>query len=446
MGVAIGDVNNDGLPDVLLTEYGRIRLFLNNGNGTFTDVTKQSGLDNPHWGTSAAFLDYDRDGWLDLVVVNYLDYDPTKVCDRGGWARDYCSPMSFPGTVTRLFRNRGLRGEGKKCVSFEDVTLASGLASRPGRGLGVVCADFNGDGWPDIFVANDAQANHLWINRHNGTFTEEAVPRGLAYDGMGYPLGNMGVALGDVDRDGRFDLFVTHLTEEHHTLWMQRRRGHFEDRTVWSNLNASHWRGTGFGTAFGDFDNDGNLDLAVVNGRVSRKSTTARWSTLESYWALFQERNQVFANTGDGRFRDISLNNAAFCGFNAVSRGLAMGSLRGDGSLDLLVTTIAGPARLFRNVAPKAGHWLLVHAIDPKLGGRDAYGAEITVRASGRSWKGLINPGQSYLCSNDPRAHFGLGRATRVESIEVQWPDGKKETFPGGPVDRKALLRKGDGK
>jgi Flp pilus assembly protein TadD len=247
MGVAIGDINNDGRPDVLVTEYGGIRLFLNNGNGTFTEVTREAGLDHPFWATSAAFVDYDRDGWLDLVVANYVDYDPTRTCRSGGTHQtDYCNPKVFPGTVAKLYHNRGpIPGSKTGAVQFEDVTLASGLGKLPGPGLGVVCADFDGDGWPDIFIANDAHANHLWINQHDGTFKEEAVQRGLAYNAMGQTQGNMGIALGDIENhgDGRFDLFVTHLTEESHTLWRQSPRGSFSDQTALARLANPRWRG-----------------------------------------------------------------------------------------------------------------------------------------------------------------------------------------------------------
>jgi hypothetical protein len=443
MGVAIGDVNNDGRPDVLVTQYGGIKLFLNNGDGTFTDVTKESGLDNPGWGTSASFIDYNRDGWLDLVVVNYVDYDPTEKCERGGWKADYCHPRTFPGTVTRLFRNRGrVSGSRNNLVTFEDVTLTSGLGTRPAPGLGVICADFNGDGWPDIFVANDAHANHLWINQQNGKFTEEATLRGLAYNGMGQPEGNMGIALGDVDGDGRMALLVTHLTEETNTLWKEESPGQFKDQTHAAGLTGSRWRGTGFGTVLGDFDLDGSLDLAVVNGRVSRRPT-AQPTRGESFWEPYTERNQLFANDGAGRFRDISESNSAFCGHPAVARGLACGVLRKhSGALDLLVTNVGGRARLYRNVAPRAGHWLLVRAVDGEHGGRDAYGAVVTVRAGKKKWVRWVNPGSSYLSSNDPRAHFGLGPVTRVDAIDVRWPDGKTQTFPGTNVDRSLRLVK----
>lgn len=442
MGVAIGDVNNDGWPDVLITQYGGIKLFLNNGDGkSFTDVTKEAGLDSLRWGTSAAFLDYDRDGWLDLVVVNYVDYDPTVQCAVGG-RPSYCHPSSFPGTVTNLYHNLGRTKDGKG-VRFEDVTLKSGLGRMPGPGLGVAGADFNGDGWPDIFVANDDKANHLWINQHDGTFKEEALIRGLAYNVLSHNQGNMGVALGDVDGNGELDVFVTHLTEEIHTLWLQEPRGLFRDRTAAAGLASPSWRGTGFGTVLADFDHDGALDLAIVNGRVAA-GPIADGVVLGPHWSHYAERNQLFVNDGRGKFQDVSPANASFCGQAMVSRGLAFGDIDGDGAIDLLVTTIGGPARLFRNVAPKKGHWLMVRAIDPKLN-RDAYGARIVVQAGERRWVGGIYPGQSYLCSNDCRAHFGLGSAQTVDSIRILWPDGVEEDFGQQQADRVVRLRKGEG-
>ncbi len=442
MGVAIGDVNNDGLPDVLITEFAGVRLFLNNGDGTFADVTEAAGLKSPLWATSAAFVDYDRDGWLDLVVVNYVEYDPSWNCAGLGGRRDYCHPNQFTGTVTKLFRNRGLTGS--KSVRFEDRTKASGLFQRPGPGLGVACADFDGDGWPDIFVANDGKPNHLWINQKDGTFKEEALERGIACNGLGQAQANMGVALGDVDGDGDLDVFVTHLTAETHALWTQGPRGAFQDRTAQAGLARPPWSGTGFGTVLADFDHDGALDLAVVNGRVVR-GQPANPEELGPFWATYAERNQLFANEGGGRFRDISSFNHPFCGTAGVSRGLVVGDVDGDGALDLLVTKTAGRARLYRNVAGARGHWLMVRAVDPALK-RDAYGAAITIEAGGRRRVGWVNPGQSYLSSHDPRVHFGLGAAERVDAVQVLWPDGTREAFAGRPADQSIALRKGDGR
>jgi enediyne biosynthesis protein E4 len=453
MGVAVGDVNNDGWPDVLVTQYDGIKLFLNNGDGTFTDVTKEAGLSNPAWGTSAAFFDYDRDGWLDLIVVNYVDYDPTWPCKGPDGTPDYCAPKTFHGRVSRLFHNLGPQcspstaaGGRVPRVRFEDVTESSGLSRVPGPGLGVLCADFDGDGWPDIFIANDGAANCLWINQKDGTFKEQAVQRGLAYNGMGQSQAGMGVAIGDVYGDGMFDLFITHLAEETHTIWRQGPRGLFRDETARTGILASSWRGTGFGTLLADFDHDGVLDLAIVNGRVAAQRIPPT-DSLGPFWSKYGDRNQLFAGEGGGKFRDISGKNTPFSGVYNVGRGLVRGDIDGDGAQDLLVTTIAGPARLYRNVAPKRGHWLKVRAYDPALH-RDALGAEVRVWTEGKTKSRVawLHPAESYLCSSEPCAHFGLGPAAVVDAIEVLWPDGKRETFPGRTADQAAELCKGEGR
>jgi hypothetical protein len=450
MGVAVGDVNNDGWPDVLITGYGGSRLFLNNHTGTFTDVSASAGIDNPLWGASAGFVDYDRDGWLDIVITNYVDYAPSHPCRNPAGRQDYCNPNAFSGMVTKLYHNLGRRpGAPESAVRFEDVTVSSGLGRIPGPGLGVLFADFNGDRWPDIFVANDGAPNRIWINQKDGTFKEDAVARGIAYNGMGGTAANMGVAIGDISGSGLFDVFVTHLASQTHALWHQQPRGVFEDWTGVAKLSAPAWRGTGFGTVLGDFDQDGSLDLAIVNGGVTRNATRdAEAKAAEgsaSFWADYAQRAQLFAGEGNGKFRDISAGNAPFSSSSVVARGLAVGDVDGDGSLDLLVTTVEGRARLFRNVAPQRGHWLIVRALDPMLR-RDAYGAEITVHAGSRRWLSWINPASSYLSSNDPRAHFGLGASNRVDAIDVVWPDGSEEVFPGGLADRVVVLQKGEGR
>lgn len=444
MGVAIGDFNNDGWPDVLITRYTGVKLFLNRGNGTFLDVTDAAGLSNPSWGTSAAFLDYDRDGWLDIVIVCYVDYDPTLACKNPAGTPDFCAPKQFKGRVSRLFHNLGAKGAASPAgVAFEDVTVSSGLGSIPGPGLGVLCADFDGDGWPDILVANDGEPNRLWMNQKNGKFTEEAARRGIAVNEAGSAQANMGIAYGDVDGDGMMDVFVTHLADETHTLWRQGPRGLFLDRTSSSGILQTRWRGTAFGTVFGDFDNDGHLDLALVNGAVAAAAAPPTDTTLGPFWSRYGQRNQLLANDGHGRFRDVSPSNAPFCGKTNVARGLACGDIDGDGGLDLLVTTIGGRARLFRNVAPR-GHWLSVRALDPALR-RDALGTSVEVWSGKRRWIRWLHPAESYLCSSEPRAHFGLGAVSTVDRIEVTWPDGSRETFPGGTVDRRVEVHKGQG-
>ena len=444
MGVAIGDVDNDGRPDVFITEYDRVRLLHNLGGGKFTEITRESGLENPHWGMSCAFFDYDRDGRLDLIVVNYVDYAHSNKCQDPQGRPIFCGPSGFPGTISRLFHNVTTRGGG---VRFEDATLRAGLGKLAGPGLGVVCADANGDRWPDILIANDGHVNWLLINQRDGTFTEEAAKRGIAYNEMGVVQANMGIALGDADGDGLFDILVTHLSTETHALWKQGPRGYFQDRTTSSRVSASTWRGTGFGTVFSDLNNDGAQDLLVVNGGIKRipiEPAPNGKANSDPFWNGFEQRNQIFSNDGTGVFTDRSADNPAFTGTAAVSRGLAVGDLDNDGGMDLIVTRIAAPAKVYRNIASR-GHWLTLRVVDPALGGRDAYGAEVSVTASGRRQTVWVNPSQSYLCSNDPRAHFGLGTVNRVEAINVIWPDGHEELFAGVAADQVLTLRKGSG-
>ena len=283
-GVAAGDVNNDGRTDLLVTSFGQARLMLNRGQCRFEDVSEGSGIDNPIWGTSVAFADFDRDGWLDVVIANYLAYSGSRTCFDSLGHRDFCSPHSFGGTSSRLFRNvsgDSLARDSKSAQSvtqptFVDVTVSSGLAGKAAPALGVICADFDGDHWQDILVANDGQPNHLWINRHDGTFDEQAALRGLAFSAMGQPFADMGIAFGDVDRNGLLDVYITHLTNEFHSLWLQRSAGIFVDATAQHGLTRPVWRSTGFGVGFADFNHDGWLDLAQVNGRVRRQGNVGQ--------------------------------------------------------------------------------------------------------------------------------------------------------------------------
>jgi enediyne biosynthesis protein E4 len=441
VGVAIGDVDNDGRPDVLITRYVGAKLFRNEGGGKFRDITAAAGIDNPVWGASAAFFDYDRDGWLDLVITNYLDYDRSWPCTAPDGSRDFCGPRTFPGTVTRLFHNLGPAGG--TSVHFRDVTVASGLAAKASPGLGVYCADLTADGWPDVFVTNDGKPNHLWVNQRDGTFKEEALSRGVALTGTGSAYANMGIAPADYDGDGRTDLFVTHLGTETHTLWQQGRAGLFTDRTAPARVTQTRWRGTGFGVIAADFDRDGRPDIAFVNGRVYRGPTPANVAHLPEFWRVYAERNQILRNAG-GTFEDVSEANPAFCGRANVGRGLAVGDVDGDGRPDLLVLATADRARLYRNVAP-GGHWLGIRAVDPGRGGRDLYGTEVRVTADGRTLLQMVQPGQSYLSSSAPELLFGLGGAATYDRIEVTWPDGRMARFNGGAADRRVVVRPGEG-
>ena len=446
MGAFAGDVNNDGRPDLLVTEYGAVRLFMNLGAGKFRDVTGESGLDNPRWAAPASFVDYDRDGWLDIVIGNYADYDPTHVCQDVHGQQDFCAPKAFADTSTRLWRNATKEPGG--VPRFEDRSAASGIFRTPGIALGLVAADFNGDGWADILCADDGRPNRLFINQQNGTFKEEAAARGLAFNAMGATPANMGVAWGDVDGDGMGDLFITHLTEEFHALYRQGPRGVFADSIAASGLQQQAWRGTGFGTVLADFNGDGAPDLISANGLVRRLTPghTPVAAGVNPWWARYAQKSQLFVNEGAGKFRDASAANPALSGTALVGRSLAVGDLDNDGAPDLILCGVGGPARVLRNVAPNRGHWLKLRLVLPAQGQRDAIGAEAVVRVAGKNHWAVLQPATSYLASHDPALHFGLGAATSVESVEVLWPDGTKEIYTGGAVDRLMVLKKGEGK
>ena len=321
----------------------------------------------------------------------------------------------------------------------------SGIGRLKGPGLGVVSGDFNGDRWPDLFVANDGAANHLWINQQNGTFVEEGILRSGAYDNQGRSQAGMGIALGDVDRDGDADLLVTHLKGENNALYINDPRVGFTEESARAGLAGASFPFTGFGAAFADLELDGDLDLVVVNGAVRRPRlgayTKSNPISTPEFWQLYAERNQVFVHGGRGDFTE----SAPFTDMLNVARGLATGDVDNDGDLDLLVSECHGTARLFLNETPRRGHWLIVQAVEPRWGGRDALGAQVTVWSGQQRWTGWVNAGGSYLSSSDPRVHFGLGIATAITQIQVVWPDGSEERFPGGTVDRRITLSHGAG-
>ncbi len=445
MGAAAGDLNNDGLADLVVTEYGGVKLLWNRGHMQFVEMARQAGVDNPRWAVPVSFIDYDRDGWLDLVVGNYLDYDPTQVCQDVQGRRDFCSPEAFPPTVTRLWRN--VTGSPGAPPRFVEVTEHAGLARVPGAALGLVCADFTGDGWPDIFCSDDGRPNRLFVNQRDGTFKEEAGMRGLAFNAMGRTAANMGTAFADLDGEGRGALFVTHLAEEFHSFFRQDQPGLFRDAVAQSGLQQQSWRGTGFGTVAADFDNDGGMDLAVVNGLVSRSKpgqTPVRPGT-SVWWAPYAQRPQLFASVGAGQFRDVSADSPALTASASVGRSLAVGDWDRDGGMDLVVANVAGPAVLLRNLPPRRAGWIQFRLTDPAHGGRDEIGAEVVLVSGGRRRWAILQPATSYLASHEPILHFGLGRETRYDAVEVRWPEGNREVFAGGDAGQRVVLRRGSG-
>jgi hypothetical protein len=438
MGVATGDVDNDGDVDLFVTNFGPDVLYRNEGDGTFTDVTAAAGVgERDAWSASAAFLDYDGDGHLDLFVTTYLDYAPGGRSRDAGGRDDYPAPAAFPGLADDLFRNEG---DG----TFTNVSVATGIAARPGRGLGVVTTDLDDDGRPDVFVANDGDPNAAWINDGRGGFTDRAHAMGLAVNAYGMPEASMGIAVGDTDGNGRVDLFLTHLFRESSTLYRQRLPGFYEDGTMAAGLTAPSIDFTGFGTAFLDVEHDGDLDIVVANGRILRASPFPGVRLVE-HWAPYAEPNQLLLNDGSGRFDDAGPRGGAFTRDLEVGRGLAVGDVDGDGDVDLLVANGNGTLRLYRNDAPRAGRWLTVRVVDPGLR-RDAIGAVVALRCGNRLRRREITTAGSYLSAHDPRAHFGLASNERVDEMVVRWPDGARERFDAGGLDRRIELRRGAGR
>jgi hypothetical protein len=436
MGAAVGDYDNDGDLDLYVTNYGSNVLFRNHGNGTFTNVTREAGVDDARWSASAAFVDYDRDGDLDLFVTNYIDFTikGNKRCYAPTGEPDYCSPAAYRPVPDRLFRNEG---QGK----FVDVTQPSGIGKAFGPGLGVSCADFNGDGWIDIYVANDGAANLLWINKGDGTFEEQGLMAGAAYSAEGVARAGMGLAVGDFDNDGDEDILVTNLTKEGSTLYRNQGRGAFYDATIEFNLAEPSFLSTGFGVAWFDYDNDGWLDLFAANGAVTLLPG------LRGSPYPFHQRNQLFHNEGAGKgFRETTAVAGPALQLSEVSRAAAFGDIDNDGDIDTLVTNNNGPARLLLNETGARAHWLQVRLVGVK-DNRFGLGAKVGVIRKGNKalWRRVHADG-SYLCASDARVHFGLGADANVEAVVVEWPNGGKEMWSNVRTDSLITLRQGSGK
>ena len=434
IGAAVGDYDNDGDLDLYVTNFGSNLLYRNNGDGTFTDVTLRAGVDDERLSAGAAFLDYDLDSDLDLFLTNYLDFTMKghRTCSDAVGKLDYCDPGVYHPLPDVFFRNDG---EGK----FSDVTEAAGIGTSFGRGMGVVCADFNLDGWIDLYVANDGSANQLWMNQGNGTFQDLALYFGAAYNADGQVEAGMGVTAGDFDADGDEDVFVTHLDLETHTLYRNDGKAHFRDSTVELGLAAIS-RYTGFGTEWFDYDNDGDLDLFVANGAV----LVVRSQRGEPY--PYREPNQLYRNDGGSRFVEIPAAEAGpALDLSEVSRGTAFGDIDNDGDIDIVVINNNGPARLLLNQIGSRRHWLQVR-LEGTRANWHGMGARVGVLREGQRplWRRAHTDG-SYLSANDGRVHFGLGPDPRLKAVVVEWPGAKSEVWNDVDADRIILLREGSG-
>ncbi|WP_396627218.1 CRTAC1 family protein [Luteitalea sp.] len=444
MGTAVGDIDNDGDLDLYVTAYGDNALYRNDGNGRFSDITATARANDPRWSTSAAFLDYDRDGFLDLYIGNYVDFTPAghKPCFEPAGAPDYCAPTAYRPIPDRLLRNKG---DG----TFEDVSERAGILRAYGNALGVAVSDFDADGWPDIYVANDATPNQLWMNQRNGTFEDQGVLSGTAYNAAGRPEGSMGIAAGDYDRDGDDDLLVTNIVGETFVLYENDGQGGFEDRRAAVGLVAPTASMTGFGTDWFDADNDGWLDVFVANGAVNLVPS------LRGAANPYRMRNQLFrggptatgpSERGAGRpgvsLRDISAQAGPAFGVMGVGRGAAFGDVDNDGRVDVVVTNNGGPVMLLRNTTRDAGHWLRVRLVQPRANSW-AIGATVSIVLPGQQrLVRRIRSGGSYLSASDLRASFGLGDVGSTVTADITWPDGTTQRVPGLAVDREHTIHR----
>ncbi len=433
-GVACGDYDNDGYVDIYITNFGANRLYHNNGDGTFTDVTHKSGTGDSRWSSSATFFDYNSDGNLDLYVVNYLNYKldaayppcfETPAFGVTEKVRGYCHPKHFEGAPDRLYRNNG---DG----TFTDVTEAANVRDPGGmflgKGLGVVAADFDADGNPDLYIANDDTPNYLFYNKGDGTFAEIAILTGCAYSADGIAQAGMGVDAGDYNSDGFLDIFVTNFSYETNTLYRNNGDGTFTDVSYKAQLGEESYLSLGFGTGFFDADSDGHLDIFVANGHIF--PTVERTTDVLSY----RQPNQLFWNQGDATFAEVP-----FDDHPAVSRGTLFGDYDNDGDTDLLVTQLNGTVTLLRNESKALNNWLRLKLIGTRSN-RDGIGTRITLTIGSESQTREVHTGSSYLSSNDPRVLIGVGAQGVVDKLEIRWQRGVVQMLENLAVNQELVI------
>ena len=433
MGAAVGDFDNDGYDDLFVTAFGQNHLFHNNGNGTFTDVTKKAGLWGPQeLSSSAAWVDYDRDGHLDLVVANYVQWSPDKdlYCTMDGKTKSYCTPESYKGTSVRLWRNRG---DG----TFEDATKKAGLYDETSKSLGIAILDVNQDGWPDIAISNDTQPNKLYINNRNGTFSEQAVLAGVAYSEDGVARAGMGVDAVDYDRSGYPSLVFTNFSNQMISLYHNERNGLFVDVAMRSDVGRSSLLTLGFGCFFFDYDLDGWEDMYVADGHldpdIERIQQRVRYA----------EPAHLFRNAGKGQFHDVTGEMGQSFAAARVARGAAFGDINNDGAPDMIITTNGGPAVLFRNEGT-TNHSLRVKLVGTKSN-RDGIGSVVFVQSGTNSQKLMLRSGSSYLSASELVLTFGLGNSIRASSVEIHWPSGATERLTNVNGDQLITVKEGSG-
>ncbi len=420
-GAAVGDYDNDGSQDLFVTGYGGTQLFHNNGNGTFSDVTQKSGVAASGWSSSTGWLDYDRDGYLDLYVVRYLDYDiknaPYCGFKRQGY-RMYCDPQQFDGVPNLLFHNNH---DG----TFADVSRQAGISNRSGKGLGVSLGDVDKDGFTDIFVTNDGIRNFLYRNKGDGTFLDVAYEACVGFDPHGKPMAGMGTEIADYDEDGNPDIFMTAFSREYNTLFRNLGKLIFEDVTIPAGLESGFLT-LAFGTKLFDYDNDGDLDIYATNGHVT--------DNVELYDGelSYRQKDLLYENV-NGSFADVSSQSGPAFQVKHVGRGAAIGDFDNDGDLDIVVADCGGPPLLLRNDGGNRNSWVGIQALGQESN-RFGIGAKVRVTSAGRAHLREINTAGSYLSSSDVRLFFGLGSETKVDRVEIEWPSGKKQTLENVPA------------